>query len=142
MSNFTKIAQEFHATKKKLLNTIKVFGLDGIDENFADQGTPSGTKWKDIKDSTKKARKGEGGDEKILQDSGLLRAGVIGKYKTAKSHVLWGLPESLKYGEYNHFGTSTIDARPFMGFNSKTEKKMVKAAKEFLQDIVDKHKVK
>ena len=109
------------------------------DLNFRKETDPDGKPWKDLKDSTKKARRGT--SYRILSDKAILKANSSYKLKTDNKSASIGT--NLKYAPVHQFGhtftgiyqsgnkmgqryTWSIPQRQFLGINKKMNNKYKK----------------
>jgi|GEM_PF-4405741 phage gpG-like protein len=82
--------------KKSLYGALLSVGLNAIEKNFDTEGERTGKKWKDLEESTKKARaKKKHWPGKILQDSGIAAQSIQADADNEKA--LWGFDPKVKY---------------------------------------------
>lgn len=150
-SGFSELAKEIGKNVKSLQSVIAIAGVQELKRNFDKKKDPdTGEPWAKLSDITLARRRGK--TAKILIDTGALRRSI--GYKFSPGGVIFGLPESYKYGETHQFGASKgqygvmsngqpipwgdIPARPFMGFDAEARKIISGQANKSLKEIIAK----
>jgi phage gpG-like protein len=99
--------------------------------NFASEGASSGEPWAPLAESTLKAKKRKGQDEKILQATHALKNSLLGWLNSRHIQVItptemrWG--SRVSYGRYHQKGTDRIPRRPPVRLRETDKRSAVKA---------------
>ena len=104
--------------------------VSATQKGFADEADPDGMPWEPLKrqrSSKGRAKKKRKTADKILQDTGKLRASMASAFQgpdtaleARREGLSWGT--NVEYASYHRYGTDRIPARPFLGINAQAEK--------------------
>lgn len=84
--------------------------INRIDDTFRKQEDPYGSKWAPLSAATIKAKRKRGGIQKILQDTGRMRA--TANYRVTGSKLVVGLSD--RKAAFHQYGTRRMPARPIL----------------------------
>lgn len=124
---FAEKVRLLEAAKVQLPRVLANTGQRFFQQNF-DKAQWDGTPWEGRKDETN--------DKALLVASGRLRQAMQNTIKNANwSEIKWSVND-VSYAKYQHFGTDTIPARPFIGESKELmlqfEKKIDQQMKKIL----------
>ncbi len=102
-------------------------------ENFVGSHTPDGTPWLPLRNPSKKRG---GSSAKPLRDTGLLLASITSAATVTETAAEITYGTGLYYAGFQNFGTRTIPAREFVGFNDRTAAKITLAVQDHLERLL------
>lgn len=144
--NLQRQLQKATQKTKDLSFITKMMGIQmqrSTEKTFRHEGQRGGSifgfeskKWDDLKDSTKKWRKGIGKSSSPilnLHGSSGLKGSIT--YEAGRFSTKWGPSEHAPYGKYHQFGTRYMTKRPFIGFFVEDHAFLVKTTREYIQRL-------
>lgn len=128
LKNMSRKAQD----TSQLMARLAILGYKDVINHFAKEEGPDG-KWKSLKAATVKRRRLGGGDHRILQDTGRLRASIQPTVESPRRAVI--ATTNVIYAATHHYGDSrrNIPARPYMWLSRHSIDAMIKEAQAYFK---------
>lgn len=128
---------------RPLVKIVRLQLVADTKRNFDGEHDPDGVPWAPLKRQRSRkgrAKKRGGAKDKILQDTGRLRASVASAFggetvnEETPDGFAWGT--NVPYGKFHQYGTRKMVARAFLGVGPRLEKSIAELTEEWVANKV------